>query len=102
MKLLKRGYYVDRQDKRLEERITERAQRFGKNTQDYVNELLALVLPDTQGALSFKRLKAEDHGYVINFKSEGNETVEEATPFAEVTDTENYTKELRRKAWRKE
>lgn len=84
-------------DKRLEERITERAQRFGKNTQDYVNELLALVLPDTQDALSFKRLKAEDYGYVMNFEAENNDALEEVTPFAEVIDTESYTKDLRKK-----
>jgi len=89
-------------DKRLEERITERAQRFGKNTQDYVNELLALVLPETQDALAVKRLKAEDDGYVMNFEVENDNTIEDATPFAEVMDTESYTKELRRKAWRNE
>ncbi|WP_257666559.1 hypothetical protein [Parapedobacter tibetensis] len=89
-------------DKRLEERITERAQRFGKNTQDYVNELLAIVLPDAQDVLSFKRLKAEDYGYVMNFEAESNEAVEDTTPFSEVTDTESYTKDLRKKAWRKE
>ena len=89
-------------DKRLEERITERAQRFGKNTQDYVNELLALVLPDTQANLSFKRLNAEEHGYVLNFGEDGIDLNKDAAPFAEITDTETYTKELRRKAWRKE
>ena len=89
-------------DKRLQERITEGAQRFGKNTQDYVNELLALVLPETQDALPGKRLKAEDDGYVMNFEVENDDAIEDATPFAEVIDTESYTKELRRKAWRKE
>ena len=89
-------------DKRLEERITERAQRFGKNTQDYVNELLALVLPETQDGLSFKRLNAEDDGYVINFEVESDDAIQDATPFAEVMDTESYTKELRQKSWRKE
>lgn len=89
-------------DKRLQERITERAQRFGKNTQDYVNELLALVLPETQDALSFKQLKAEDNGYVMNFEVENDNAIEDATPFAEVMNTESYTKELRRKAWRNE
>jgi len=82
-------------DKRLQERITERAQRFGKNTQDYVNELLALVLPETQDALAVKRLKAEDDGYVMNFEVENDNAIEDATPFAEVIDTESYTKELR-------
>lgn len=88
-------------DKRLQERITERAQRFGKNTQDYVNELLALVLPETQDALSFKRLNAEDDGYVINFEVD-DDAIQDATPFAAVTETETYTKSLRQKAWRKE
>ena len=89
-------------DKRLEARITEHAQRFGKSTQDYVNELLALVLPETQDALSFKRLSAEDDGYVLNFDVESENMVDEVTPFSKVTDTETYTKNLRQKAWRKE
>jgi len=89
-------------DKRLQERITERAKRFGKSTQEYVNELLTLVLPDADDSLSFKRLNAEDYGYVLNFEAGDNNMAEDATPFAEVTDSETFTEELRRKAWRKE
>ncbi len=89
-------------DKRLEKRITERALHVGKSTQDYVNELLAIVLPDIQDSPAFKQLPAEEHGYVLNFESEGDKTIEEATPFSHVVDSESYTTELRRKAWRKE
>jgi len=88
-------------DKGLEERITEHAQRFGKSTQDYVNELLTLVLPAPQDVLSFQRLNAEDDGYVLNAEIESDNTVDEAAPFSAVTDTETYTKNLRQKAWRK-
>lgn len=87
---------------RLEQTIEEKARLNGKSKQEVVQDLLLKAIPEVQEGLFYKMLSAEENGYEIDFKIEEEITSEEAGYlFSHVGDSEKFTADLRKRAWRK-
>jgi len=84
------------EDVQLEKRIEAQARQAGQTTQEFVREVLAATVPVD----ALPRLNPLEYGRVLNVELPETDELDRVRPFAEVTDSVNFVKELRKKAWR--
>ena len=88
-------------DKRLENRIAERAKQIGKTAQELVESLLAENLGESEeDAFVFPKLDPMKHSSVIDYHIQDSDEFEKVRLFEGVDDSVEYVKKLREKAWR--
>lgn len=89
-------------DSHLEKSIKEKARLVGKTTQEVVENLLRNALPENQSELSYSKLNPQNFGYIIEEENITVSSDEITSVFSDVDNSAEYTKELRKKAWRKQ
>ena len=84
------------EDVQLEERIEIQARRTGQTAEEFARNVLAAAISD----VAFPRLNPRQHGKIMAVDLSESDELNEVQPFADVTDTAEFVRELRQHAWR--
>ena len=86
----------------LEKRITEEARLVGKSTQEVIEDLLRNALPEKRDELIYQKLTPKAFGYILNANIDVELPLDETVSlFADVDNSAEYVKKLRKTSWRK-